>query len=857
MHFDDQDRPCDFTYLAVNSAFEAQTGLRNVVGRKVSEIIPGIREADPKLFEIYGRVAKTGRPERFEIFVDALQMFFLISVYRPERGYFVALFDVVTERKQAEAALKESEAKYRRFYNETPVLLHSIDRNGTVVEVNDYWLKTLGYERDEVVGKKLTDFHSEASQKYAQEVIHPAFFRDGVVNEVAYQFVKKNGEVLDMVLSATAERDAAGNVVRSLAVSEDVTERKRTEEALSKSEKMLQTIFDAEPECVKVLDEHANLIMMNRAGLNMLQADSLELGRGRCVCPLITSEYRPAFMELTKRVFQGESGTLLFEIVGLKGRPLWLETHAVPLRNERDEIVSLLGVTRDVTERKRAEEEIREKEGKYRGLFETAKDGIFMLDETVFTDCNQKGAEMYGLTKKEVIGRSPFEFAPERQPDGRLSADVAGEKTRAAQNSVPQIFEWQLLRADGSFFDVEITLSRLELGGKVYLQAIVRDISERRRLEQERLKSQKLESLGTLAGGIAHDFNNLLQGIFGYISMAKMTLDQKERSKAMLEQAEKALHQSVNLTTQLLTFSRGGKPVKKLFSLQPLIENSARFALSGSSTTYELRIDPGLWQIEADEGQLGQVIQNIVLNADQAMPFGRSVVISARNISASDASLPQELNGRDAVLIAIQDSGVGIPEQYLCKIFDPYFTTKEKGSGLGLATSYSIIKSHGGLVRVRSEVGKGTTFLFYLPGSGENMQKSESKAIQAGPRKGRILVMDDEEMIRMVAEEILNELGHEVALADKGETALDAYRAARAAGRPFDIVILDLTIRGGMGGVETMRKLLEVDPEVKTIVSSGYSDDAALANYREQGFRAFLKKPYDMRALQDMLQDLL
>jgi signal transduction histidine kinase len=292
---------------------------------------------------------------------------------------------------------------------------------------------------------------------------------------------------------------------------------------------------------------------------------------------------------------------------------------------------------------------------------------------------------------------------------------VAGEKTLAALNGFPQVFEWQPIRADGTPFDVEITLSRLELGGTMCLQAIVRDISERKRLEQERSKTQKLEAIGTLAGGIAHDFNNLLQGVFGYISLARLRRDDKVKSLAALEEAEKALHLSVKLTNQLLTFSKGGKPLKKQMDLLPVIESSAKFALSGSRSDYHMVVDECLWQTEADEGQIGQVIQNIVLNADQAMPEGGSVEIGVRNVQTPDKDLPQDLAKGGYIEIAIRDSGIGIAEEYRGKIFDPYFTTKEKGSGLGLATSYSIIKNHNGLIDVKSGVARGTVFLIYLP----------------------------------------------------------------------------------------------------------------------------------------------
>ena len=251
------------------------------------------------------------------------------------------------------------------------------------------------------------------------------------------------------------------------------------------------------------------------------------------------------------------------------------------------------------------------------------------------------------------------------------------------------------------------------------------------------------------------------------------------------------------------------------------------------------------------------MIQNIVLNADQAMPLGGCVEIAAQNVSASDASLPRSIAGKDHVLITIRDSGVGIPEQYLGKIFDPYFTTKEKGSGLGLATSYSIIRNHGGLIDVRSRVGKGTTFFLYLPASEAVAEESPGAAAPGKARSGRVLVMDDEKVIREVAGELLRTLGHEAEFAESGEAALTMYREAMAAAKPFDVVILDLTIRCGMGGLETLGKLLEIDPGAKAVVSSGYSDEAALSNYREHGFRAFLKKPYNMDELQNTLSNML
>ena len=653
------------------------------------------------------------------------------DVHGNELGLIGVITDI-TARKQSEAALKQSEAKYRLLYNETPVLLHSIDRNGILVEVNDYWLKTLGYERGEVIGKKVADFFTEASRKYSQEVVQPAFFRDGIAKDVSYQFVRKNGEVVDVLLSATAERDASGAVVRSLAVIEDVTERKRAEAALRESEERFKAITMTASDAILLMDDRGKLVHWNPAA----------------------------------------------------GR-------------------------------------------------------------------------MFGYSAEEALGKDLHLFlAPRRLHKNYLEGFENFVKTGQGP-VINKAVELAAHRKDGTEFPIEVSTSGMNINGRWHALGIVRDITERKQLEQQLLKSEKLKSIGTLAGGIAHDFNNLLQGIFGYISMAKLTHDEKEKSLAMLEQAEKALHQSVNLTSQLLTFSKGGKPVKKVFALRTLIENSIAFALSGSQITYEIVIDEGLRAVEADEGQIGQVIQNIVLNADQAMPLGGRITITARNIPASAAPrLPGAATG-DVVELSIQDQGTGIPEEHLSRIFDPYFTTKEKGSGLGLATSYSIVKNHGGVITVASELGKGTTFMIYLPASGASVEREAASARPAAGNKGRILVMDDEQVVREVTGELLRSLGHEVDFADRGEAAVMRYKTAMAEGRPFDIVILDLTVRGGMGGVEAVKKLLKLDPNVKAVVSSGYSDDAVTADYRKQGFAAFLKKPYNIEELQSTLDALL
>lgn len=416
--------------------------------------------------------------------------------------------------------------------------------------------------------------------------------------------------------------------------------------------------------------------------------------------------------------------------------------------------------------------------------------------------------------------------------------------------------EYRLRTSDGRLRWVRsIGSAHRQPNGTVIAIGTTSDITDRKQAEQERLKMHKLEAIGTLAGGIAHDFNNLLQGVFGYISLAKMTAGDKKKSIEALEQAEKALHQSVSLTNQLLTFSRGGQPIKKPVNLRPLIDNAAKFALSGARSSYHLLADDGLFLTEADEGQIGQVIQNIVLNADQAMTDGGRVEIAARNVLVPDEHAPLGLQKGPYVEVTIKDSGKGIPDHYLGKIFDPYFTTKEKGNGLGLATSYSIVRNHGGMIEVKSEIGKGSTFTIYLPAiaSSQIPESQLTVTAEAPVRIAKVLLMDDEQMICDVASALISALGHSVECAGHGAEALEKYRIARLSGKPFDIVILDLTVREGMGGAETIKKMLEFDPGVKAIVSSGYYDDPAVANYRDVGFRAFLKKPYNVEKLRDAI----
>ncbi|NOX38448.1 MAG: response regulator [Calditrichaeota bacterium] len=392
---------------------------------------------------------------------------------------------------------------------------------------------------------------------------------------------------------------------------------------------------------------------------------------------------------------------------------------------------------------------------------------------------------------------------------------------------------------------------------------VIRDISTERQLENEMIKAQKLESIGLLAGGIAHDFNNILSGILGNAQLARMMYASGVNIEKYLKGIEEATKNASHLTQQLLTFAKGGEPVKEEISLKDMLKDSVEFALRGSSVACNMVIDDNLWVVQADPGQLNQVINNLVINAVQAMPGGGNLTIKAENCHREQmqerAHEVSDLEGLYFVRLTFSDTGIGIPRENLTKIFDPYFTTKQKGSGLGLATTYAIIQKHGGKILVESELGKGTTFIIYLPAipeTGRRHQETHSFQLSTNGNY-RALVMDDEEYILDLFKNFLGMMNIEVETAREGAEAVRKYREAMEANRPFDVVIMDLTIRGGMGGKEAVQQILEIDPQARVIVASGYSTDSVLANYEKFGFVGRIHKPFTMESINRVLHSVL
>lgn len=507
----------------------------------------------------------------------------------------------------------------------------------------------------------------------------------------------------------------------------------------------------------------------------------------------------------------------------------------------------------DIEQRRHTELELRKSQSILSKIFEANPDHLVVIDRNLrIIHSNWLGG--YEYVPAEIRHLNPYCYeAYNEGQDKPCEACAALEVFKTGKPVFTEMYNARI-----GYLEIRAVPIVDENGAVLMVAEHIRDITEKKKMEEEILKGQKLESLGVLAGGIAHDFNNLLTAIMGNISLAKMFAESGSKAFDRLTDAEKACERATGLTQQLLTFSRGGAPVKKTTSIVQIITDSAGFMLRGSNVKCELTLRKDLWAADVDEGQMGQVINNLIINADQAMPDGGVISVTAENITIAASDLLPLPAGR-YILISIQDQGEGISPENMSKIFDPYFTTKERGSGLGLATVYSIIKSHQGHLDVESTEGVGTLFRLYLPASEHAVETVETTApeVSTPAGSGRILVMDDEEIIREIAREILHHLGYEVDVCGDGKSALTMYQEALHAGTRYAAVIMDLTIQGGMGGKETMKALLAIDPAVKGIVSSGYNNDPILAHFREYGFSGMVSKPYTVRELQETLLELV
>ncbi|MBJ6799890.1 ABC transporter substrate-binding protein [Geomonas propionica] len=643
----------------------------------------------------------------------------------------------------------------------------------------------------------------------------------------------------------------------------EVGERKAAEAALKESEEQLRVIFETSQAGIIMVDPQGIIRFANNRMAEMFGC-SMEQLIGSSYISHLHPEQLAEGSELMRRLVAGEvkgTSTERHYLCGTGGY-FWGYLSGRRLEAPDGSLRALVGIISDITDRIEAEQA----RGKALMLVETllaqSPMGIVVFDgeSGQCIRANQASADIIGGSVTELLRQNFRQIASWRGEGGILQ-----QAEPVLADGAARALETEMTSTFGKELTLRCYLARFQVEERAHLLVMVQDITEEKRLDRENkrieaqmLNMQKLESLGVLAGGIAHDFNNILTGIVGNISFAQMVLEKEHKAKGPLGKAEKACQRAAELAGQLLTFARGGQPIKKAFSVKQLAAESLSLVLRGTNVKGRIEIPDTLDIVEADEGQMNQAFNNIIINAVHAMPGGGTLTIAGKNERLEPENRLGLAPG-NYVRLDISDEGCGISESDLKKIFDPYFTTKASGTGLGLASTHSIVTRHGGVILADSSLGRGTTFTIYLPSLGQSAGRlaKEQETAHAPAGGGSVVVMDDEELIRDLTGAMLDQLGYRATTCCDGSEAVELYRAARQKGERYDAVIMDLTIPGGMGGKEAAQRILELDPQACLIVSSGYSNDPVMSEYQKHGFRATLSKPYTVKEVARVLREVL
>ncbi len=771
--------------------------------------------------------------------------------YEGETALLVTAFDL-TERRKMEENLQQ----LTRAVETTPVAMVLTDLNGNITYVNQGFLIycCMHCERDHL-HKNIADFLDEKGKQILEKEIFPYLMeKQEWKGEIV--IIPQKGDPFHAEMVCSVVTDAQKSPKQFLFHFLSIEERKQDEQFLKESMESYRELFNSIPEAIYVQDRDGRFLDVNEGAVKMYgYPKSFFIGKTPAVLAAPGMVDLEKTIKLLEEAFKGKPQK--FEWWGMRKNGEIFPKEVILTRSHYFGKEVALAIARDITERKKYEEMIQEEKERLAVTLRSIGDAVVTTDtEGKIVLMNPVAEKLTGWFQEEAIGKpfeQVFQFA---SPTGTTENPV--KKVMEAGQVIRLSEEALLISREGTERIVAHNGApiRDKESNIIGVVLVLRDITERKQLEQERLKAQKLESIGILAGGIAHDFNNILTAVLGNISLARLLTRNNPKVHKRLEEAEKATIRAKDLTQQLLTFSKGGAPVKETTSIDDIIRDSVSFTLSGSAISCELELPENLWNVEVDTGQISQVIQNLIINAQQAMPNGGTIQVKAENMEINRKSgIP--LPPGKYVKIMVKDQGVGIPEEHLDKIFDPYFTTKKQGNGLGLATAYSIVKRHNGLITVESAPGKGSTFYIYLPAARDQKATRKKKEQSVYKGTGRILIMDDEEMVQEVASEILTELGYEVDVASDGVEALEKYRQAKEEGKAFDVVIMDLTIPGGMGGKVAIQEFKKYDPEVKAIVASGYSSDPIISQYAEYGFSGCVRKPFTVKELSEVLKRLL
>ncbi len=792
--------------------------------------------------------------------------------------------------RKLENALRESEEKYRSLAN-TADPMYMIDRTFNYMFMNDTQLSRFPLPLNKIKGRSYSEFHSkEETEDFIQ--IAERVFTTSIPIQDEYRS-KRDNQYFLRTFSPVKDTDGTATIALTV-VLKDISDRKQMEKNLIESEQRLHNLIQGFPIPTFVIGLDHKVLYWNKTLEELTRIKAEEIIGTTCHWRAFYSDQRPCIADLlvdqtldaipqlysnkcskSKLIEEAYAATDFFPKLGDCGK--WLHFTAATIRNSQGDLFGAITTLEDVSERKLNELALRNSELRLQSVIEGSPIPTFVIgkDHRVIY-WNKALEELSGIKAEEVIGTTDSyrSFYSEKRPAlADLMVDQALEaiprwyfEKYTKSSLLDEAYEatdfFPELKGGGKWVRFTAAVIRDSQGNLVGAVETLEDVSERKRAEEQLSLVKKLESLGTFADGIAHDFNNFLSIMLRNIFAAQLSLADEQEGfwKERLEFAEKAGFQAKELVHRLITFAKGGEPIRKIGSISELLMESVDLSLSSSNVICEFSLPSDLWLIEMDDVQIRQVIYNLVVNAQEAMPEGGTIIIDAENVHVTaDCGLP--LKEGNYVKWSVKDHGTGIPQENLQRIWDPYFTTKPigsaRGKGLGLAICYSIVKRHDGFIDFKSEPGVGSNFFVYLPASIQGDSIEKARKYRSDTRGGRILLMDDDEMVRNAAGIVLNYLGYDVEHAKDGREAIDLYRTAKEKGWPFSAVILDLYVPGGMGGKEAMRELLAIDPHIRAIVSSGYSDDPVVSEFRKYGFFGTVDVPYDVEKMKKILDNLV
>lgn len=759
--------------------------------------------------------------------------------------------------------LKISEEKYRGLYENAPVGYQSLDLDGKIRDVNPAWLKILGYKtREEIIGKYFGDYiHPDLRANFQKSFSE--LNNTGSISGAEYRMFKKDNSEIIVSFEGIIGDSPDGNYKQVYCTLKDITSEVATKAALIKAKQATELREKDLKETQKIahlgswrLDIETNQVDWTEELYNMYGFDP--------------SQPPPPFSE-HKKLFTDESWQLLeesiektqstgipyeleLETIKNDGRNGWVWVRGETERNEEGKIKWLWGAARDITEEKKAEEKLRKKDIEFRKLSANVPDLIYQFtrrpDGSYYVPIASQGIKNIFGCNPEDVANDFTAIAKVLHPDD--TERVINDIEYSAEHLTYFTCEFRVILPEKGVQWIYSRSSPEKLpDGSITWYGFNTNITEHKLADEAIQRSSKLESIGTLAGGIAHDFNNLLSSIFGNVELAETYSSDPKVSK-YLEKTKNSIERAKSLTTQLLTFSKGGSPVKKTVNLLSFLKETAEFALSGSNINVEFNLAADLWNCDIDKNQITQVIDNIVINAQQAMRNGGKIVITAQNSTIKEMT-HSGLKAGNYVKISIKDFGEGIPKKVISRIFDPFYTTKKNGQGIGLSTAYSIVKRHGGVIDVESEEGLGAQFFIFLPTSKNKVMEESVQDLTPHRGSGTFVIMDDDEAIRDNLGELLEILGYDVVKKSNGGETLDYFYQADKENCNISGMIFDLTIPGEMGGKQAIQEIRKVSKDIPVFVASGYADDQVMADPEKYGFTASLVKPFKLNDLVAML----